>query len=133
MRAGSTWGRRHRARWAELLQETGNDDGTALAALRSALAAALSSSPPARTGSEPGTEPATAVVQRLGRDADPDTAGFAAALVASAVGVLVRDTHLQPSATGPVIEAMPPPVGHRRAGSTARSPRRRDSTGAAPF
>ncbi|WP_417218766.1 ADP-ribosylglycohydrolase family protein [Arthrobacter sp.] len=108
VRAGLDLGSQAPARWAELLQETGNDDGASLSALRTALAAALEQLASGETGGEAGTEPATAVVQRLGRNADPDTAGFAAALVASAVGYQ-RDARLQPSATGAVIEAM-----HRR-------------------
>ncbi|GAA1362513.1 hypothetical protein GCM10009596_22140 [Arthrobacter rhombi] len=101
VRAGLDLGAQAPARWTELLQETGNDDGAALGALRAALAAALDQ----LAAGEAGQEPATAVVQRLGRDVDPDTAGYAAALVASAVGYR-RGEHPGPSATGAVIEQM---------------------------
>lgn len=82
VRAGLDLGSDAPARWAELLGETGNDDGASLAALRSALAAAIDELAEPGTG----TRDATAVVHRLGDDADPDTAAYAAALVASAVG-----------------------------------------------
>ncbi len=85
VRAGLDLGAEAPQRWKELLQETADDDGVCCAALRSALDAAINELA-ARQADPEEADDASAVVHRLGAAPDPDTAGYAAALVASAVG-----------------------------------------------
>lgn len=96
VRAGLDLGVQAPQRWKELLQETAENDGVCFAALRVALDAAISELAVRQTGAED-AEDASAVVHRLGSTPDPDTAGYAAALVASAVGY--RQTAVLPPST----------------------------------
>ncbi|MGO2003906.1 MULTISPECIES: ADP-ribosylglycohydrolase family protein [Micrococcaceae] len=85
VRAGLDLGAQAPQRWKEILQETADDDGAACAALRAALQAAIDELATRQAATDE-TGDASAVVRRLGTTPDPDTAGYAAALVASATG-----------------------------------------------
>ncbi|MDN6170602.1 MAG: hypothetical protein L0J11_11055, partial [Micrococcaceae bacterium] len=101
VRAGLDLGVEATQRWQELLEQLAQDEGTSSTALGAALAAALEemASGLSETGGVPG------VVRRLGSAPDPDTAGYAAALVASARGYRPADGRPQ-SAVDSVIHQM---------------------------